>query len=1089
MADHPSGLEQSPLSIEQVLFEEAEALGGERIRTAARSAPHPGDQHAQHRRTLLNADAHTGDLPVAEARHREAFYRWLNGLHRAALCCSGGGIRSATFCLGVIQALASHDVRRGPDLSQSEAGDEADCDDQSVERQTFISATVDEAATAIEIVELEQRNSHSPAQTRSTASDQTLLQEREAPASDRPVEPAHSLLGRFHFLSTVSGGGYVGSWLSSWRKHDHFDAIIRNLSGRPKGADVEPPEISWLRAYSNYLTPQIGIGSADSWAAVAIVVRNLLLNWLIIIPVVCCALLALKMIAAVSVAVAHGSDQGWFVVPIFTYGILCLVAAQAFTTRHRPPRRLEAEQGKLHGRGSGAPKASPETAADGTERGRSNVKCILCGRNAQPETCCRYTHGSASEQRSALYRTSIDDTCFFFGNLIWAALSAIAVTIFFASHYFALLFRELPDGAIFGLTPNFELPLLTAAAGFVIYAIGWFAGRAKFDILDWSLWATSGLIYGALVGLGAYLFGLLDPASCPGATGQCLTPLLIAIIFGVPWVLLSQLLADTVFGGLVSYEPLSDADREWLGRAAGWLAAFAIGWAILAFLVFAGGYYIQDAVHGFNKAIAAGGVSGIVTALLGSSGLTPATSSSGQQNGWTALASNIALAIAGPVFAAVLIVLFSVGLDKVLLGDSLIALLLTSEPPILSIVVWLALGGAIAWGVASIASRCFNINRFSLHALYRNRLIRAYLGASRQQRQPDNFTGLDGKDNIRMHELWPPNAGGSVRSNSLFHVVNIALNVVSTKRLAWQERKAEPFTASPKHCGSAYLGFRRSEDYGDSLTRKTQERGIALGTAMAISGAAVSSNMGYHSSPSLALLLTLLNVRLGWWLGNPGEAGNREDAFRREGPRLAAKPLFSEALGLTTDASAYVYLSDGGHFENLGLYEMVRRRCRFIVVIDAGCDPNFTFDDLGNAVRKIYIDLGVRIEFEGLDALRNRPSDEAGAAKIPYHAIGTIHYLEADDNPDGDPRIGDGYILYIKPAFHGVESAGILAYAKANKEFPHETTTDQWFTESQFESYRSLGVEIGKNILKRDIVLKGKERVALHDLLRGLQAP
>jgi hypothetical protein len=1083
MADNPNNAEQSPLSIERVLFEEAEALSGDRIRAAARPAPHPGDQHAQRSRIFLNADAHAGDLPAAEARRREAFYRWLNGLHRAALCCSGGGIRSATFCLGVIQALAGHDVRRGPHLPQPAAGGGGTRDKRSVERQTFVSATVDDTTTAFEIVEFEQRNSQSAAEIASASPDQMLPRERDADelASDSPIEPANSLLGRFHFLSTVSGGGYVGSWLSSWRKHDHFDAIIRNLTSRPKGADVEPPEISWLRAYSNYLTPSIGIGSADTWAAVAIVVRNLLLNWLIIIPVVCCALLVLKMIAAVSVTVAHSNDHGWLAITILAYGILCLVAAQAFTTRHRPPR-LAAAQG----------------AAGGTELRRNNVKCILCGRSDQPENCCCYDLSDASEKRAAPYRTNVDDTCFFYGDLIWAVLSAIAVTIFFASNYFAVLFRQLPEGAVFGLTAKFELPLLTAAAGFVIYTIGWIAGRPKFDGRDWILWAASGLIYGALVGLGAYLFSLLDPASCPGPTLSCLAPLLVAIIFGVPWVLLSQLLADTVFGGLVSYEPLSDADREWLGRAAGWLAAFAIGWAILAFLVFAGGYYVQDAVHELNKAVvkevaAAGGVSGIVTALLGKSALTPATSSSGEQNSWTALACNIALAIAGPVFAAVLVVMLSVALDKLLLGDSLIALLMTSEPPTWSIIVWLAIGGGIAWAIAAISSRCFNINRFSLHALYRNRLIRAYLGASRQKRHPDNFTGLDGKDNVRMHELWPPKPGGSVHSNSLFHIVNIALNVVSTKRLSWQERKAEAFTVSPKHSGSAYLGFRRSEAYGDGLTRHTRDNGIALGTAMAISGAAVSSNMGYHSSPSLALLLTLFNVRLGWWLGNPGEAGNKEDAFRREGPRLAAKPLFYEAFGLTTDESAYVYLSDGGHFENLGLYEMVRRRCRFIIVIDAGCDPHFTFDDLGNAVRKIYIDLGVRIDFKGLDELRNRPSDEeikaAGAEKIPYHAIGTIRYLEADGNPGDDPRIGDGYILYIKPAFHGREAAGIMAYAKENEEFPHESTADQWFTESQFESYRSLGFEIGKHILKRETVLNKKENFTLHDLLSGLQAP
>ena len=229
---------------------------------------------------------------------------------------------------------------------------------------------------------------------------------------------------------------------------------------------------------------------------------------------------------------------------------------------------------------------------------------------------------------------------------------------------------------------------------------------------------------------------------------------------------------------------------------------------------------------------------------------------------------------------------------------------------------------------------------------------------------------------------------------------------------------------------------------------------------MAISGAAASPNMGYHSSPSITLLLALFNVRLGWWLGNPGQHG--DESYQSDGPKWSAKPLFYEAFGQTTDGSRYVYLSDGGHFENLGLYEMVRRRCRFIVVVDAGCDPSFAFEDLGNAVRKIYIDLGIRIQFEGLQALRNHPSAADGdAEKIPYFAIGTIDYKDADGGAPDD----NGRILYIKPASHGTEGVGIRSYATANKDFPHESTADQWFTESQFESYRSLGLEIGNGIL------------------------
>src|SRR5262249_35488523 len=187
--------------------------------------------------------------------------------------------------------------------------------------------------------------------------------------------------------------------------------------------------------------------------------------------------------------------------------------------------------------------------------------------------------------------------------------------------------------------------------------------------------------------------------------------------------------------------------------------------------------------------------------------------------------------------------------------------------------------------------------------------------------------GFDENDNLRVHELW--RRGDKIKPNNWrpFHVVNMALNLAKGEDLAWQERKAESFTASPLHSGSGKLGYRDSRTYGDG-------DGISLGTAVAISGAAASPNMGYHSSPPLALLLTLFNVRLGWWLGNPGNAG--KETYARSGPPFALKPLLFELLGQTTDKADYVYLSDGGHFENLALYEMVRRRCRYIVVIDAG---------------------------------------------------------------------------------------------------------------------------------------------------------
>ncbi len=285
------------------------------------------------------------------------------------------------------------------------------------------------------------------------------------------------------------------------------------------------------------------------------------------------------------------------------------------------------------------------------------------------------------------------------------------------------------------------------------------------------------------------------------------------------------------------------------------------------------------------------------------------------------------------------------------------------------------------------------------------------------------------EDNIDFH-LAP--------KKRLFHVVTMALNLVDTDELAWQERMADSFTASPLHCGNHRIGYRRSESFGG---------GISLGTAMAISGAAANPNQGYHSSPVLTLLMTIFNVRLGWWLGNP----KCEGTWRMDGPKHALVPLLAELFGKTRDDSDHVQLSDGGHFDNMGLYEMVLRRCRWIVLIDAEQDGDSQFEGLGGTVRKIRIDLGIDITFRNLD----RVAKCADAKERCCAALGEIDY------GDGKP----GRILYIKPLLCGGESVDLTNYAASNPDFPHETTGDQFFSESQFESYRALGYHAARCML------------------------
>jgi hypothetical protein len=235
--------------------------------------------------------------------------------------------------------------------------------------------------------------------------------------------------------------------------------------------------------------------------------------------------------------------------------------------------------------------------------------------------------------------------------------------------------------------------------------------------------------------------------------------------------------------------------------------------------------------------------------------------------------------------------------------------------------------------------------------------------------------------------------------------------------------------------------------------------------------------------------MTFFNARLGAWLGNPGRAGAK--TFDRSAPVQNVMPIVDEMFGLTTDVSPYIYLSDGGHFENLGLYEMVLRRCRFIVVSDAGADPNATFQDLGNAVRKIRVDLGIPIEF--LDGVHIFPRDKTPDSETgSYWALGRIKYSAVDTGSDDAET--DGLLIYLKPAMYGREPSDVIQYSRTSETFPHEPTSDQFFSESQFESYRALGEYVVRELVSKPLTsahlnVKGSRPASLlthwNDLLRA----
>ncbi len=294
-------------------------------------------------------------------------------------------------------------------------------------------------------------------------------------------------------------------------------------------------------------------------------------------------------------------------------------------------------------------------------------------------------------------------------------------------------------------------------------------------------------------------------------------------------------------------------------------------------------------------------------------------------------------------------------------------------------------------------------------------------------------------DSVKFNDLRS-SSGGTYQGP--YPIYNTALNMVGGRDLAWQQRKAASFVFTPAFSGYEFTDSNGKTTLGLQHTDPVNDK-LKLGLSMAISGAAASPNMGSHSTPALAFLMTVFNIRLGWWLGNP----SKPNKWGRMSPNWGLFYLFNELMGSTDPDRAFVYLSDGGHFENLALYELVRRQCRFIIVCDAGEDPEYHFEDLGNAIERCRADFGVDIEIDA-DPIRPDPATK----KSQWHcAVGTIHYEKV---LEGVPA---GTLLYLKSSLTGDEPTDVQSYGAQNAEFPHQTTADQWFTESQFESYRALG--------------------------------
>ncbi|HEX6741413.1 MAG TPA: patatin-like phospholipase family protein [Sphingomicrobium sp.] len=351
------------------------------------------------------------------------------------------------------------------------------------------------------------------------------------------------------------------------------------------------------------------------------------------------------------------------------------------------------------------------------------------------------------------------------------------------------------------------------------------------------------------------------------------------------------------------------------------------------------------------------------------------------------------------------------------------------------------------WLVTAVLIWFMRPNGYSLHGFYRDRLAAAFLfpvGTGEKKRNP------------RLSDLqW---------SNGPYPIINAALNIQGSPAANRRGREADFFIFTPDHIGSDLTGY---APVSGPQGFETLDRRIDLASAIAISGAAVSANMGSHTVRALSPTLSLLNVRLGYWIKNPRppKPGNwLALAWRWISNRAY---LLIEMFNRADEDRPHLYISDGGHIENLGIYQLLERRCGVIFAVDAEADPSWSCGSLLKLERYARIDLGVRIEvpWEQIAAQSTTTSRELreGAAKCvhgPHCAVGPIYYQ------DGTV----GVLVYVKSSLTGDEKDYLIDYARRNPAFPHESTSDQFFSEEQFEMYRALGFHMVNRFFHGDQV-------------------
>ncbi|MBI1733531.1 MAG: patatin-like phospholipase family protein [Candidatus Rokubacteria bacterium] len=1035
------------------------------------------------------------------------------------LALSGGGIRSATFSLGVLQGLHELGTLRAVDyLSTVSGGGFAGAWWTTwLSRKDFLASHIaDEEALAKRLIGERAPGWEQIEAALGAATDRRTDRDRSE-ARQRLLDLLVQTLSGLRMSARSAdeiferyGTALTRHFPASERIEPDRASEYRNprLPDGALAAGADP--IHHVRLFANYLTPRKGLMSADTWRAVAVVSRNLIFTWCVLLPILLAVVLAGQLYfvaqrfdeqvawefvqdrapvgAPAADDPARTARQRWrdralvAARPAIAFGAGIVVVALLWIGFNHAGSRWTHATALL---GGAVLVAGTLLLAIRPGGCAGLAECVAAVFAASPTPVSRTQRvweyafavvvvlGVGAISAQILKISHLPGAPRATGRLTraWHHVVALAIglaAILVGPQYFRLPNQpRVPEGVRRQVGGNqatrWHGTLL--AWGVLAVAVFGFAGFAH-EAIDWLLDVDAGRAVAAATTLGTIAGSVFTALKATPAAGrdprEAARPALPSrIVFSVTPPLVLLVLAAAL--AWVGQRVLATVTRDWSVVFPILTVMGLVGVAIC---------FVYGVLEAFDPAAAQwsrrhtvwsvllGTIVVATVVLLHASTVTPACPSASAS--WasalaatatavfsTALGSLYAITtlVIGAVIAWVhqnageqrrrAVVLFGFcGATVVLFLFASLRLWCNPSTPTIASYAGLSLLVVVLAWVLTVGWMS-DPNALGLHTFYKSRLVRAYLGASNPERHVSGRDIHDAVigDDLKLADLEPTRAGGP------YPLINTTLNLVGGRDLATAQRSAAYFVLSPGFCGSVRTGYRPTAAYMGGQ--------LSVGAAVATSGAAASPNMGSRTpSAALAMLMTLFNVRLGLWVPTPHKVH-----WASPQARLWPFYLLRESLSQTNDLSSYCYLTDGGHFDNTGLYSLVERACTAIVLVDNGADPRPCFEDLGETIRRC------RIDFQAEISLSVTGFQKTHAAGVHY-AIGEVTYARPHLRELGIARDEmKGTIVWIKPTVVGTEPADVVQYGLQNAAFPQQTTADQWFDEAQFESYRQLGRE------------------------------